>query len=93
MQEDVLWNKNGGSATVIIKDWLKLDCVMLLSVIPIIGTIAAIIIYIVLGFHRNTAISIKSRIQANLVWLIVWLILSLIIAIVIAIIMLYGSFK
>ncbi|MBE5934131.1 MAG: hypothetical protein E7263_12020 [Lachnospiraceae bacterium] len=90
MQEDILWNKNGGSATVIVKDWMKLDCVMLLSIIPIIGTIAAIIIYIVLAFHQNTAASIKSRIQANFIWLVIFLIISIIVAIIFAVIMLLG---
>lgn len=92
MQEGILWNKNGGSATMIVKDWMKLDCVMLLSVVPIIGTIAAIIIYVVLGFHRDTATSIKSRIQANLVWLLIFLIISLIIAIAVSIFMIAASF-
>ena len=90
MQEDTLWNKNGGSASVIVKDWLKLDCVMLLSIVPIIGTIATIIIYIILGFHHNTAISIKSRILANLVWLLILLIISLVAALIISILMISG---
>lgn len=90
MQEDTLWNKNGGSASVIVKDWLKLDCVMLLSIVPIIGTIAAIVIYIILAFHQSTAVSIKSRIQANLVWMLISLIISLIAALIISILMISG---
>lgn len=93
MLEDTLWNKNGGSATIYVKDWMKLDCIMLLSIIPIIGTIAAIIIYVILGFHQGTAASIKSRIQANLAWLMIILIMSLIIVIVIAAVFILGGIK
>lgn len=83
MQEDRLWNENGSAAKITVKDWLKIDCIMLLSIIPVLGTIAAIIIYIVLAFDKSTAISIKNRIKADLIWMLIFFIISLVAIIVV----------
>lgn len=75
--EEKLGVQNGTSATVSIKDWLLLDLVGFLSIIPIIGSIAAIIIYLVIGFGSSTARSMKNRVLASLIWLAIWLVLGL----------------
>lgn len=60
--------KNGSSATVSIKDWLLLDCLMFLNLIPIVGSIAVIVIYCVIGFGNTAAPSMRARILASLIW-------------------------
>lgn len=69
--ESKLAASNGTSATVTIKDWLLYDCISLLNIIPIIGTIAALVIYAIIGFGSSAAPSMKNRVLASLVWLVI----------------------
>ena len=64
-RQDEIAQENGQSATVGIKQWLVLDLVSLLNIIPIIGSIAALIIYIIIAVRNDTAPSMKSRIIIN----------------------------
>ncbi|MEG0217934.1 MAG: hypothetical protein RR655_06415, partial [Raoultibacter sp.] len=66
--ETQLAPQNGTSATITIKEWLLLDCVSLLNLIPILGSIACIVIYAIIAFGSSTAISMKNRVLASLVW-------------------------
>ena len=66
--ENRMARKNGLSATIGLGDWLKADCIMFLNLIPCFGSLAAIIIYLVLAFSSNTAKSLKTRYQADLIW-------------------------
>lgn len=66
--EQKMSENNGLSATVTIKDWLKLNCVSLLSLIPFVGPIVYLVLYFVIGFSDKTAISIKNNIKANIIW-------------------------
>lgn len=86
MQEDRLWNKNGGSAKITYKDWMKLDLLGLLLLIPIAGPIMLIGIYIFLYVHKDTAESIRSRIKASLIWMLIYVIIAIIIIAVVFVI-------
>ncbi|MEG2933279.1 MAG: hypothetical protein RR842_06830 [Gordonibacter sp.] len=76
--ETQLAPKNGTSATITIKEWLLLDCVSLLNIIPILGSIACIVIYAIIAFGSSTAISMKNRVLASLVWFAIWFVIALI---------------
>ena len=80
--EQRLASNNGNSATVSIKDWLLLDCLGFINLIPIIGTIAYIIIILVIAFGSSTTISLKNRILATMVWVIIGIVLSIILTII-----------
>ena len=66
--ENKMLRRNGASAHVTVGDWLKSDCLSFLIFIPIIGTIAYIVIYCILAFSSKTNRSMKTRYQANLIW-------------------------
>lgn len=75
--ESRLAQENGVSSTVKIKDWILLDLLSFLNVIPIIGSIAYIVILCVIGFGNKSAISMKNRVIASLIWMAVGIVLSL----------------
>ena len=77
--ESKLAPQNGVSATVSIKDWLLLDCIALLNIIPIVGSIVALILYIVIAFGSTTSVSMKNRVLASLLWLVIWTIVGLLV--------------
>ena len=79
--ENRMARKNGTSATIRLSDWMKADCLMFLNLIPCIGSAAAIILYCVLAFSSKTAVSLKTRYQANLIWSAIVLVLYLVIII------------
>ena len=83
--EQALSHQNGKSATVGIREWLLLDCLSLLNIIPIVGSIAYIVIILVIGFGSSSAVSMKNRIIASLIWIAIWVIL------VVVIVLLFGS--
>ncbi len=68
---------NGTSATITIKDWILLDLLYLLNIIPIVGSIAYIIILLVIGFGSTTATSLKNRVLVTLLWLAIQIVLVL----------------
>jgi len=77
-RQDEIAQENGQSATIGIKQWLVLDLVSLLNIIPIVGSIAALIIYIVIAVRNDTAPSMKSRIIMSLIWAGIFIVLGLI---------------
>lgn len=81
-KEDELKEKNGLSAHVSLKDWLKLDCLSFLIFIPVIGSILYLVIYILLAFKSDVSTSIKTRIKANLIWSGVVLVIFAIVCVV-----------
>lgn len=64
--EENLAEKNGQSASITIKNWLLLMCLGFLAVIPFVGIIAFLVLYIMLAFRAETAVSISAYIKANL---------------------------
>ena len=64
--------RNGDSATVSVGDWLLLDVIGFLNLIPIVGTVACLVLYIVIAANRETAPSVQNRIIVSLIWLGVW---------------------
>lgn len=75
--ESRLASENGVSSTVKIKDWILLDLLSFLNIIPIVGSIAYIVILCVIGFGSKSAISMKNRVIASLIWMAVGIVLSL----------------
>lgn len=65
--------KNGDSATVDVVDWLLLDVIGLLNIIPIVGTVVCLVLYIVIAANRETAPSVQNRIIVSFIWLGVWI--------------------
>ena len=77
-KEKEMAEKNGFSASVRLSDWIKLDCIGFLHLIPLVGSIAVIVIYVVLAFSDDVSESVKSRIKANLIWSVVSVVLCII---------------
>jgi len=77
--EQRLAPSNGSSATVSIKDWLLLDCIAFLNLIPIIGSLAYIIILLIIGLGTSTAVSLKNRVLATLVWMVIGIAVSILV--------------
>lgn len=73
--------RNGDSATVGIGDWLGFDLIGVLCVIPFVGAIIAIVLYIVIAATRATSPTIQNRIIADLIWcgiaLLAWLLVAI----------------
>lgn len=76
--ESKLSAANGSSATVSIKDWLLYDCINFLSIIPIVGTIAALVIYAIIGFGNSAAPSMKNRVLASFIWLVICIVVLIV---------------
>lgn len=68
--------RNGCSATIGMKEWLAIWALNFVSVIPIIGFIVYLIIFIKLGWGEGTAPSLANQIKLNLI-------ISLIVALVV----------
>lgn len=73
--ETKLAAENGTSSTIKIKDWLLLDCIGLLNIIPILGSIAALVLYLIIAFSSGTSPSMKNRVLASFIWMIIWLVI------------------
>ena len=59
--------QNGLSATMTIKDWIKYSLLSLLSLIPFVGSITYLVIYIVLICSQDTNKSLRNYMLANLI--------------------------
>ena len=75
LKEEKLLEANGESAAVSIKDWLILDCLSLLNLIPVAGSAIYLVIILILGFGTETSISVKNRIKAALIWAGIWIVI------------------
>lgn len=90
LHEDLLMYDNGPSASITTKDWMKLDCIQFLSIIPVLGTIAAIVIYIILALNNETPKSMKTRLRANIIWALISLILVITFCIILLVIYMFS---
>ena len=79
--ENKLLRKNGMAARVTLKDWLKFDCLSFLSFIPIVGTLAYLVIYFIIAFSGKTSESLKTRAQATLIWSLVAIVIYIVLII------------
>lgn len=64
--ENLSW-QNGTSATISIKSWFFLHLLSLLSLIPFVGVIVWLVVYIMLGLRSETAPSIANYIKFQLI--------------------------
>lgn len=72
--DEQLSQKNGDSSTVSIFNWFVYDLIKFLNVIPVIGTIAEIVLLIVIAATRGTSPTIQNRIIMDFIWLAVSLV-------------------
>ena len=78
LSEESLSSKNGLSAFISAGDWFKLWGIgFLLNLVPVVGSIASIVYYIVLLCRENTAASIRSYIKFKLILSIAVLIFAI----------------
>lgn len=84
-KEQELQQKNGMSAAITIKDWIFLMLISLLNLIPFVGFIVYLVLYIVIGFSKDTAVSISNYIKANLVVAAIIMVVSIILIFVLGI--------
>lgn len=73
--------KNGQSATVSKTDWIKLALLSLLNVIPIVGSIAYLVVLIVLAANHDVAPSVRNYVVAGFIVAGVALALGIVLAI------------
>ena len=75
-KDNELTMTNGTSSTISIGAWMKLDAIKLLGLIPIVGSLVALVIYCVILFGSETAPSIKNRMIATLIWMAIGLVIA-----------------
>lgn len=76
-----LSEKNGESATITALNWLALEALSLLSLIPYAGVIVFLILYIIIGVKATTAPSIRSYIKLNLIVSAIVVVIAIIIGV------------
>lgn len=59
--------KNGESATVSVGDWVKFGLLGLLNLVPIVGSLALLVIYIMLAANKDTAPSLRNACIAGFI--------------------------
>lgn len=59
--------KNGESATVSVGDWVKFGLLGLLNLVPIVGSLALLVIYVMLAVNRDTAPSMRNACIAGFI--------------------------
>lgn len=84
LSEFKLSGKNGMSAAVTTKDWLKFICLSFLNFIPIVGTLIYFGVLVYLAVSKDTAESVKSYVRASLVFLGIAVALGIVLGIVFA---------
>lgn len=76
--DERLAERNGDSCTVSLRDWMLLGCLNLLALIPIIGALALIVLYIVLAANDGTSPSVRNYLVAALIWTAIWLVVAVV---------------
>ena len=66
--EQKMGEKNGLTASVTTKDWLKFQGMSLLSFIPFLGSITLLIFYIVLICNKETNVTLRNFLKASFIW-------------------------
>ncbi len=82
LNEYQLSQKNGMSATVSTKDWLKFSCLSMLNIVPIVGTLVYLGMLIYLAVSRDTAESVRGFLRASFILALVALALYVILFVV-----------
>ena len=75
-KDNELTMTSGTSSTISIGTWMKFDAIKFLGLIPIVGTLAVLIIYCVILFGSETAPSIKNRMIATIIWMVIGLVIG-----------------
>ena len=70
--------KNGQSATISTLNWLALEVLSLLNIIPVVGTIIWLFLYVVLCTKGTTAPSIRRYIKLKLILTLIGLAISVV---------------
>lgn len=78
LSNDAVSARNGVSGTLGMKEWFAVWALNLVSMIPIIGLIVYLIIFIKLGWGKNTAPSLANQIKFNLLMSIIVLALVIV---------------
>lgn len=83
-----LAQRNGQSATITIGNWFLYDLIGLLNVIPIVGSIASLVIYIMIAVSKQTAPSMRNRCILDLIYsLIIFIVMIIVLVMFGAVIM------
>ena len=77
-ENEKLAYENGECATVSVADWILYDLIKLLYFIPVVGFIAAIALYIVIGANKKGTPSIQNRVITDFIWIGVGLVLTIV---------------
>lgn len=80
--DDNLTFQAGTSATITMKTWFFLRLLSLFNLIPLVGTIVWLVIYIWIGFRAETAPSIQNYIKLQVIFTAVWMVLSIILTLI-----------
>lgn len=79
--ESELEYKNGTAGNVTMLDWFLFDLFKLIAIIPVVGAIAFIILYIVLAFRKELSQPIKARVRLDLIYAAISMALALILSV------------
>lgn len=81
-----LSSQNGDSATISIKNWIVLQLISLLSVIPIVGSVVVLVLYIILAFRNDVAPSLANYLKAMLIISAVVLAITVVICVIVCLV-------
>lgn len=76
--DDNLIFRDGASATISMMTWFRLHLLSLFTLVPLIGPIVWLIIYIIIGIREETAPSIRNYIKLQLIITVVVFIFGII---------------
>lgn len=70
--EQKMGEKNGLTANITTKDWLKFQALSLLSFVPFVGSIMLLILFIILICNKETNITLRNYLKASLIWSLIF---------------------
>lgn len=79
--ENLSYN-NGTSATISILNWFLLHLLSLINMIPILGFIVWVVLYLMIGFRRETAPSIRNYIKFQVIIAAIVLVLTILLLLI-----------
>lgn len=80
--DDNLIFQAGSSATITMKTWLLLHLLGFFNLIPIVGSIVWLVIYLMIGFRAETAPSIQNYIKLQVIFSVIGIVLAIIMTLV-----------
>ena len=80
--DDNLTFQDGASATISVKSWFLLHLLGLFNLIPLVGFIVWLVIYLLIGFSSETAPSIRNYIKLQFIFCLIGIVLAIILVIV-----------